>query len=466
MSRGPAGLLALVALSGCVRYAPLALEPANHAAAYRTRSLDDPSLIAWVARWAGRPDGERWTDRQLAVAALALRSDLARARAEWRATVFGERAAGARPAPGAAAGVERAVSGSEGAPPWVVSLGATLAVELGGKRGARVQRARAERALAEAELRGQAWRIAVDTRAAALALASADAARDDAVREADALVEIAALERARYEESALTAAELARTSSDVQLARGEVAAAQSQAIDARAALASATALPWPALDRLRVEPVPGPACAELLATGDDSLAALSLTRRPEIGRALARYAVAEAGLRLAIARQYPDLELGPGFIWDQGVHRWTLALALPNLLGLRNRAPIDQARAEREAAAATVGEAQDDLLGETTRAAGRCRGAVLEAAAADSQVQAARRTAALARAAYERGETSRLDPALAELGALRAERFQHGRASRLAAAAAELEAAIGGPTGEPGKWPDPRSDVLVDGRAR
>jgi outer membrane protein, heavy metal efflux system len=466
VSRVAPVFVALVALAGCMRYTPVPLEPSNHAAAYRARSLRDTSLIAWVARWAGRPDGDRWTDRQLAVAALALRSELARARAEWRATVIGERIAGARPAPGAAAGVERAVAGSEGASPWVVSLGATLAVELGGKRGARVQQARAESALAEAELRGGAWRIAVDTRAAALALASADAARDDAVREADILGEIATLERARYEEAALTAAELARTASDVQLARGEVAAAEAEAIDARAALAAATALPWKALDSLRVDLVPGTACTSLLAVGDDSLAALSLTRRPEIGRALAHYAVAEAGLRLSIARQYPDLELGPGFIWDQGVHRWTLAFALPNLLGLRNRAPMDQARAEREAAAAAVNEAQDDLLGETARAAGRCRGAVLEAAAAEAQVVAARRSAALARAAYERGETSRLDPALADLGALRAERFQRGRASRLAAAAAALEAAMGGPPGEAGTWPDPRSDVLVDGRAR
>ena len=171
-----------------------------------------------------------------------------------------------------------------------------------------------------------------------------------------------------------------------------------------------------------------------MTLGDDSLAALALTRRPEIGGALAEYAVAEAGLRGEVARQYPDLDLGPGFIWDQGVHRWTLALALPNLLKFRNHSAIDEAVAGRAAAAARVAEIQDALLGDAGRAAGRCRGARLEAAAADSQVVVAERQAALARAAYERGETSRLDPVLAALGVVRAERARRLQAGRLVAA--------------------------------
>jgi outer membrane protein, heavy metal efflux system len=458
-----AALGALVALHGCVRYVPQPIEPAAHAGAYRARRLSDPRLLDWVSRWADRPAARRWTDRQLALAALGLRAELARARAEWRAALAAERTAGARPAAGVTADVERAVSGSAGASPWVVSLGALWSVELGGKRGARVQRARARSAVAEAELRRTAWRIASETRAAALALASANAERDDAQREAGALTEVQSLERARYEEAALTAAELARTAAEVQDARFRVSAAQAAAIDARAALAALTALPPVALDGAEVEAEPGSSCASLVALGDDSLAALALTRRPEIGSALAEYAVAEAGLRGEVARQYPDLDLGPGFIWDQGVHRWTLALALPNLLKFRNRSAIDEAAAERTAAAARVAEIQDALLGDAARAAGRCRGARLEAAAADSQVVVAERQAALARAAYERGETARLDPVLAELGVVRAERARRLQAGRLAAAGRALETAIGGSAdAEGGRWPDPRSDVLTE----
>ncbi|HET9038764.1 MAG TPA: TolC family protein [Gemmatimonadales bacterium] len=463
MARALAGLVALVAAQGCVRYVPQPVEPAAHAAEYRARRLSEPQLVAWVSRWSERPAAGRWTDRQLALAALGLRAELARARAEWRAALAAERSAGARPAPGAAAGVERAVSGSEGASPWVVSLGALLSVELGGKRGARLQRARARTALAEAELRRTAWRIASETRAAALALAEAEAERAESEREARALAEVESLERARYQEAALTAAELARTASEVQEAKFRVSVAEGAAIDARAALAGLTALPLASLDSLEIEPEAGSGCVAIVALGDDSLAALALTRRPEIGRALAEYAVAEADLRAAVARQYPDLDIGPGFIWDQGVHRWTLALALPNLLGFRNRAAVDEALAGRAAAAARVAEAQDELLGDVARATGRCRGAQIEAAAADSQVAVAHRTAALAQAAYDRGETARLDPVLAELGVVRAERSRRLQAARLVAAGRGLEAALGGSAAaESDRWPDPRSDVLME----
>ena len=57
------------------------------------------------------------------------------------------------------------------------------------------------------------------------------------------MTEVESLERARYEEAALTAAELARTAAEVQEARFQASAAEAAAIDARAALAALTALP-------------------------------------------------------------------------------------------------------------------------------------------------------------------------------------------------------------------------------
>lgn len=453
-------------VAACVRYVSEPLQPAAHLAAVRARRLSDPRLREWVGRWGVPPAPARWTDRQLALVALALRAELARVRADWRAAVAAEPAARARPAAGVTAGVERAVSGSGGESPWVVSLGALLSVELGGKRGARLQRARAESALAEAELRRVAWRIAGEAREAALALATADLERAESVREARALAEVESLERTRYQEAALTAAELARTAAEVQEARFRVSTAEAGALDARAALAGVVALPLGALDSLDVQPEPASRCISIADIGDDSLASLALTRRPEIGRALAEYAVAEADLRFAVARQFPDLELGPGLIWDQGVHRWTLALALPNVLGFRQRSAIEAAIAGRAATAARLAEVQDGLLAELARATGRCRGALLELAAADSQVVVARGAAARAQAAYDRGETVRLDPVLAELGVLRAERSQRLQAARLAAADGALDTSLGGPAaGEPGRWPDPRSDMLTEEQA-
>jgi outer membrane protein TolC len=458
-----AGALVL-GLVACARYVPRPVDPAAHPAAYQARRLDDAGQVAWGDRITEAPVGPRWKVRPLALVALRSRSELARARAEWRTALAGERTAGAGPTPGVQADVERAVAGSGGESPWVVSLAGLFTVELGGKRGARIQRARARTAVAEGELRLTAWRIVQRTRGAAAALAFAEAEVAQGRREMDALLAVQALEHARYEEAAVTRSELARTAAEVQGARAQMSEGSAKVFAARAELAGALALPARALDSVLVAPVPSAGCTLLQSTNEDSMAVLALTRRPEIARALAAYAAAEADVRLEVARQRPDLELGPGFIFDQGVKRWVLGLALPGLLGFRNRAPIAEAEAARTAAAARVDEAQDSLLAEVDLAAARCRGAGLERAVADSQVAVAGRAAQLARAAYGRGETTRLEPALAELALVRAERARLSADARRLAAGQSLDAAAGVWTGASGeRWPDVRQDE--DGEA-
>nr|MBA3893800.1 TolC family protein [Gemmatimonadales bacterium] len=290
------------------------------------------------------------------------------------------------------------------------------------------------------------------------ALAHATSDVDDAREEVRMLEEVHGLERARFAEAALGASELARTSTEIQTARLALAEAERGVLEARAELARALAVPVRAVES--VEPVlDGPvACSSLDPARAEMLVAGAIGRRHEVSRALAEYALAESRLRLQVARQYPDLELDPGFIWDQGVHRWTLALALPALLASRNRGPIGEARAAREVAGIAVTEVQDSVFADVELAVQRCRGAALELAAADSLVAAAARLVERDRAAYQRGETSRLEPARTELQLLRAERARRRAGRGIAIASLELERAIGGPPPQASDWPDPRLD--------
>jgi outer membrane protein TolC len=454
------GILLVAALvCGCVRYRPQPLDPARHPAELRARRLDDPGLLAWMQPYAGTPEGGHWTDRQLAVAALAWRAELARARAEWRAARAAAVTAGERPAPGVDAGVERRVGGRDEGAPWVVSLAALTTVELGGKRGARLLAARARAAAAESRLITLAAELAAQSRAAALALAGAQAEVEAGRSAVAALEGISALAQHRYAEAALAGSELARTRTEVQDARVELARLELQLGEARAALAAAIAIPAAALADLEPAPVPAAGCGRLDTVGVDSLVGLALVRRPEVATALAGYAEAEAGVRLGVARLRPDLEIGPGFIWDQGVHRWTLALALPALLGLRHRGALGEAEATRTVAARRVAETQDSVVMQVESAAALCRGARLALTGADSVAAAERAFTARARAAYQRGETSRLEPARAALALARAERARAAaeRASTVAGIALEAAAAEWPDTGTP--WPDPREEL-------
>jgi outer membrane protein, heavy metal efflux system len=409
-------MVAAAAVTGCARYQAQPLDPARHPAELRARRLDDPALLGWLRPYAGAPDGSRWSDRQLAVAGLAWRAELARARAEWRAALAAVLAAGERPSPGVETSVEHQVAGPQQPSPWVVSLGALATVELGGKRGARLLAARARATVAESRLVGLA--------------------------------------------AALAASDLARTRTDVQDARTELARAQAELGAARADLAASLAVPLAALDRLEPVPAPTPGCARLDSVGGDSLVVLALGRRAEVVTALAAYAVSEADVRLEVARLYPDLEIGPGFIWDQGVHRWTLALALPALLGLRQRGALHEAEAARTVAAARVAEAQDSIVMQVEAAVESCRGTGLGVVAADSQVAAARALVERDRARYERGETARLEPARSELLLARAERGRRAAERRLAFAGIGLETAAGEwPDAPTRPWPDPREEL-------
>jgi cobalt-zinc-cadmium efflux system outer membrane protein len=453
------GLCLALACVACVRYEPRPLDPARHPGEVRSRNLADSALLAGVARYAGRPEGARWTDRQLAVAALRLRADLRRLRAEWRAAGAAVRTAGERRRPGIQGELERRVGGREEGSPWVVAVTGLFALELGGKRGARLQAARAGVTLAESRLLAGAWGAVTGTRIAAAELVQATGEVEDARQEVRLLEELHGLERARYAEAALGAAEVARTSTDIQNARLSLAEAEHAVLAARAALAAALAVPVVAV--ASVEPaITTPAgCSSLDSIGVDAFVAGALGGRHEVSLALGEYALAESRLRLQVARQYPDLELGPGFIWDQGVHRWTLALALPALLGSRNRGAIGEAEAARQVAELEVAEAQDAVFADVESAVQRCRGASLEMAATDSVVAAATQLAQRDRSAYRRGETSRLEPARTELQLLRAQRARRRAERRLTLASLELERAAGEPSSQAsGEWPDPRQE--------
>ncbi|HEX6104170.1 MAG TPA: TolC family protein [Gemmatimonadales bacterium] len=452
----------LLAQPGCARYRPEPLDPAAHAGRYRARSLSDSALLAWVERHAGAPADGRWTDRQLGAAALAYRADLERARRQWLAARASAAAAGARPGPGVEGEVERRVGGRREGSPWVVSLAGLFTFELGGKRGARLQAARARETAAEAELALLVAATLGRVRGAALALRHAEETRAGAAAELQALGRVETLERARYAEAALGSGEVARTAAEVVGAAAAAASAETEVLLARSALAGALAVPDGELDAVGVATTVQGGCAWGEGIGPDSLAALALRRRGEIARALAAYAGAEADLRSRIAATYPDLELGPGFIWDQGVHRWTLAAALPALLNLRHRGPIDAAEAARHAAAAGVSEVQDELFAETGKALAHCRGAVRERAAVDSQRVAAERVAALAREAYGRGEAGTLQLARAELLLRSAEARERAARQRLERAGLELELTAAEWRGaETVRWPDLRSEPFI-----
>ncbi len=76
----------------------------------------------------------------------------------------------------------------------------------------------------------------------------------------------------------------------------------------------------------------------------------ALLSRTDLAIAVGEYSMAETNLRLAVARQYPQLTIGPGYYWDHGIAKFPLDVGFEVPVN-RNRAEIAAARADREVAA-------------------------------------------------------------------------------------------------------------------
>jgi cobalt-zinc-cadmium efflux system outer membrane protein len=439
--------LVLPLLAGCggyQRYTPVPLGARQHAASYEQRSLADPVLLHFLAENGLAPTDSGWSSKQLALAAIYERPDLDQARAAVREAQAAEVTAGVTPPPSVAAAIGRADRTDRGkSSPWTVSLAAGLTLELGGKRAARTERARAAVLAATLRLQALAWTIASATRSAAVTSINADRDLASAVAEATARRTLLGLLRSRYAEGQLSRVELARAEADYQAASVGITEARRTRTNARLALARSLAVPLVAIDSLRLQSDAHSGCATLDSVPPDTLRALALRHRYDLGAALADYAVVEGDLRLAIAQQYPDFTVEPGISWDQGIVRWLLSVAVPAIPVARNRGPIAAAAAVRGAEAARAVSSQDSVLAGVDSSIVACREFQHALIASDSLVSVAEHQVRLAQAAYLRGETGAVDTALARIALVRAERVRVITVGRGVTAGVALESAVG-----------------------
>lgn len=463
----------LVACRGYRSYAPAPVDAPAHAATYAARRLNDPSLVAFLAAHGAAGDSGA-TPSALGVAALYFRSDVAERRGLVLAARAAEITAGTRPYPGGGATVQRSAS-SGNVSPWTLALTTGLTVETGGKRGARLARARAFTLATQLRLQSAAWQLAQDARIAAVSSVTADGDLADAAAEAGALRVLLDLLRARYAEGRISLADLAQAETDVQIAIVGEAQAQRARTDARSALARALAVPVSAVQRLPIRDDARSGCEPAEVRPTETVTAfdsMALRQRYDVGAALADYAVAEGDLRVQIAQQYPDLVVGPGIVFDQGLGRWLLSLGSSAIPLNRNSGPVAETEARRAARAAHFALVQDSVLTQVDSAVAACRGVRAEIAAADSLVAATRERLRVADAAYARGETGQTEVAFVRLALVRVTRVLRQARQRRQRAGAALEAATGRWLSAPAvRWPElleeslpPEPDTVREGR--
>ena len=177
-------------------------------------------------------------------------------------------------------------------------------------------------------------------------------------------------------EADLARIELSKLRLSVNAAKGRVS--QSRAELAATIGISDTALEgirfsWPDLD--------SPPTAESLTP--QRLRRDAVLNRLDVRRRLAEYAASEADLRLEIAKQYPDFDIGPGYQFEERNNFFTVGSAVVLPVFNRNQGPIAEAEARRKEGASLFLATQAQVIAESERALTRYIAALKELAETD-----------------------------------------------------------------------------------
>jgi outer membrane protein TolC len=414
--------LAVALLAGCVRFESKPLSADRTADAFEARSLADPGLRAYLAGAVGletnAPGDRAWTLDELTAVALYFHAEF-----ELEKRRAGTVAAGvltARELPNPILSVEPGYNTtSSGISPWIVGLGVGLPVETAGKRGYRTDEASHRAQAARLAVASAAWQVRRGVREAAVELAEADDAgrvESESARAQDALAALMERQRGEGEVSAFDTMTARMTADRAGIAVREAAG---RAAVARVRLASALGLPSTAVEGLRLRLAADPGA---MAPPDVAAARrAAMTGRADLLAALAEYAACQSALQLAIAGQYPDLELGPGYEFDQDEDKWSLGVSLTLPIFNRNRGAIGEALARREEAAAAVRVLQDRIAGEVDAALAECLAARDRAEAASAILDSAARRQAAVEAMRDAGAAAGGDVLAARAEAARSQ---------------------------------------------
>jgi outer membrane protein TolC len=322
------------------------------------------------------------------------------------------------------------------------------------KRNLQVAAAERDAEVARQEVFNAAWQVRVELRQALadLAVATRRAAQGRAqAAEQRALVTL--LEQ-RFAAGAIAAPDVSTARLALLRVEATVSDADGQAMAARARVAAALGLPLSALEGVTLAAPPAASfTAATLAAGR----AEALRARPDVMIALAKYQSSHAALQLELARRTPNFQLGPGYQWDQGGNKWTLALGFELPLFSHHDAAISAATARVAASAAEFNATQGQVIAAIDQAATAVQIAQAQLRRARDLQAEARQQATLARQRFEAGAADQLEVQTAQLELTTAATSVVEAEGALSMASGQLEDAL--------RLPLPQIESLVSAQA-
>ncbi len=402
--------IVLILVSGCATFHSRPISPGQTTLTYESRTLDNPQLKEFLEKNLSHEiipwPPKSWDFNLLALAALYYHPDLDVARAKWGVAQAAVITAGQWPNPRITVTPEYATHSPAGVSPWILGSVLDIPIETAGKRGYRIAHAEHLSKAARLDIASVGWHVRSRLRSSLVDLYIA--MQTESVLKDQLVVQE---EIARSLEKRLAYGEISRlvlTQARISLdkARLSVDEAEKQIFQDRMTLAETIGLPVDALegvdlsfDFLKVFPNKLPS---------REVQKQALLNRPDILSALSQYEATQAALQLEIAKQYPNIVIGPGYKYDQGENKWSIGISLSLPIFNQNQGPIAEAEARRKEAGARFFELQARAIGKVNRALADYSGALQKLKTAEFLFSAQKKQEQSAQARFKSGEADRL----------------------------------------------------------
>lgn len=407
-------LLAVVlAISyGCATFKPEPLSPSQTASAFEARTLDNLGLKEFLEKNLNHKitpwPRDSWDFDALTLVAFYYHPTLDVARAKWGVAKAGIISAGGRPNPGVGFIPQYNANAVSGISPWILGFSLDIPIETAGKRGYRIAHAQYLSEAARLNIASVAWQVRSQLRTSLLNLYRAEQTETLVQKQQKVQEEIVRLLEQRLSFGEASQPDVTQVRISLAKTLLTLRDAQKQRSEARVQVADALGLPVDALNNIHIsfdfiEQIP--------LTKDIPLKDVrhqALLSRSDILGALSEYAASESALQLEIAKQYPDIHIGPGYEYDQGDNKWSLGFSISLPILNRNQGPIAEAEARRKEAETRFIALQSRIIGEIDRAFAGYSSALQKLKTADPLLSAEEKQLRSIQEMFDAGETDRL----------------------------------------------------------
>ncbi|MDO9151981.1 MAG: TolC family protein [Methylotenera sp.] len=308
----------------------------------------------------------QWGLDELTYCSLFFHPSLDVARAQWRAAQATEASAGARALPSVSGNYGKGNNANNDISPYTYNLSIDIPIETANKRNIRIENAEHLSESAKLEIAQTAWNLRTQVAATYYELQFNQAQLRTLSKESSYRQEIVDLYQKRHDLGLASRIELSHSKLLLQTTNAALNAQQQNKVVLTAKLASNLGLPLHQVQQMTLAEAPFSDAMMALASQNVAIDVQSqaLLNRLDLRIALERYALAESKLKLEIAKQYPNINIKPSYIYEFGNKVWSLGLSSLMTFLDKNKFAIEEANQLREVEAAQFESLQNSIINE------------------------------------------------------------------------------------------------------